>query len=443
MIAACTLLPALCRTAGAEIYADVALRQGATPLGTVRIELDAARAPRPVANFIGLATGQFPWINPANGMLMRDTPYYDGLIFHRLIHNFMIQGGDPTGTGQQGPGYIFQDQFHPDLRHSPYRVSMAHSGPNTNGSQFFIMLADAPWLDNHHSVFGVVNDPASRALIDGFKDNVSFETGPSARPLTDIVIDSVVIGGEGLEQFDLFDPALRLPRVNGTAASLARDTSDPSTTSIRGEWPAAYLHEYALGFTADPGSWGPTQNFLLIMNDDETATVALPTPSPNAGRFLRVSSVDYSPVPVAPVDLFIPNAVLTMALHGGELVVTFGTGEPTDVGSWTYTAADHTVTSGDLAAASPGSYDLVDLPVYPDGEAPLVNAGGLLRYLSVRALFLSFNQPVGPYNVRDIEAHVSFHTPNSGWINDDWYNSDVATGPAQFIRGPFTWTPPD
>lgn len=114
-----------------------------TSLGDIVADLDAKNAPRTVENFVKLAKKGF----------------YDGLIFHRVIPDFMLQTGDPTGTGMGGPGYSFEDEFSPELRHdAPGILSMANSGPNTNGSQFFITQVPTPWLDNRHSVFGRVTE---------------------------------------------------------------------------------------------------------------------------------------------------------------------------------------------------------------------------------------------------------------------------------------------
>jgi peptidyl-prolyl cis-trans isomerase A (cyclophilin A) len=127
-----------------------------TSQGNIVIRLLEKEAPKTVENFVGLAEGTKEFTNEKTGKKEK-RPYYDGLIFHRVIPQFMIQGGCPQGTGTGGPGYKFADEFHPSLKHSTAgKLSMANAGPGTNGSQFFITVAATPWLDNRHSIFGEV-----------------------------------------------------------------------------------------------------------------------------------------------------------------------------------------------------------------------------------------------------------------------------------------------
>jgi peptidyl-prolyl cis-trans isomerase A (cyclophilin A) len=128
-----------------------------TTMGKIKIHLFKDEAPKTVANFVELAEAKKEWSDPRNPKEKKKTHFYDGLIFHRVIPKFMIQGGDPLGNGTGGPGFQFADEFHPNLKHTkPGMLSMANSGPATNGSQFFITVAATPWLDNRHSIFGEV-----------------------------------------------------------------------------------------------------------------------------------------------------------------------------------------------------------------------------------------------------------------------------------------------
>ncbi len=159
-----------------------------TSEGNFTVHLFDDKVPNTVANFVGLAEGTKEWTDPKTHQKMKK-PYYNGLIFHRVIADFMIQGGDPIGTGTGGPGYNFKDEFHPTLRHTKAGIlSMANAGPNTNGSQFFITLVPTPWLDNKHSVFGEVTDG-----MDVVEKIGKTKTGPGDRPVKPITIESVKI----------------------------------------------------------------------------------------------------------------------------------------------------------------------------------------------------------------------------------------------------------
>jgi peptidyl-prolyl cis-trans isomerase A (cyclophilin A) len=161
-----------------------------TTQGDIRVNLFPNQAPKTVANFVGLAEGTKEYSDPRTGQ-PGSGPYYDGTVFHRVIDNFMIQGGDPTGTGRGGPGYQFKDEFHPDLAfNKPYLLAMANAGPGTNGSQFFITVAPTTWLNRKHTIFGEVTDPASQKVVDAI---AAVPTGRNDRPVDDVVINEVVV----------------------------------------------------------------------------------------------------------------------------------------------------------------------------------------------------------------------------------------------------------
>jgi peptidyl-prolyl cis-trans isomerase A (cyclophilin A) len=165
-----------------------------TSMGRITCQFFQKQAPKAVANFIGLAEGTKDWTDPATKTKQHNKRYYDGTVFHRVIPDFMIQGGDPTGTGMGDPGYAFADEFDPNLNFDqPGRLAMANSGPNTNGGQFFISVVPTPWLNGHHTIFGQCNE-SSLLVVNAI---VGVPRDRNDKPLTPVVLKKVTIVREG------------------------------------------------------------------------------------------------------------------------------------------------------------------------------------------------------------------------------------------------------
>jgi peptidyl-prolyl cis-trans isomerase A (cyclophilin A) len=165
-----------------------------TSMGRISCQFYQKQAPNAVANFIGLATGTKDWIDPATNKVMHQKPYFDNTTFHRVIPEFMIQGGDPTGTGMGGPGYAFNDEFDPGLNFDrPGRLAMANSGPNTNGSQFFITELPFESGNQHYVIFGQCDDDSVSVV----KAIARVERDANDKPLTPVVLKKVTIVPEG------------------------------------------------------------------------------------------------------------------------------------------------------------------------------------------------------------------------------------------------------
>jgi len=163
-----------------------------TTLGDIKVNLFGNHAPVTVDNFVGLATGTKQWQHPGTGEVST-TPLYDGVIFHRIIKDFMLQGGDPLGQGIGGPGYQFDDEIHPELVFDqPYLLAMANAGlqggRGTNGSQFFITTVPTPWLNRKHTIFGEVADDESRRVVDAIE---AVPADGRDKPLEDVVITGI------------------------------------------------------------------------------------------------------------------------------------------------------------------------------------------------------------------------------------------------------------
>lgn len=165
-----------------ELYATLE-----TSMGTIKVRLLPREAPKTVANFVGLAQGTKEWTDPKTGQKVK-RPLYDGTIFHRVIPEFMIQGGDPLGRGTGGPGYRFEDEFSGRKFDKPGLLAMANSGPNTNGSQFFVTEVATPWLNNRHTIFGEVIEG-----MEVVRTIARVSKGPGDRPEHDVVLERVTI----------------------------------------------------------------------------------------------------------------------------------------------------------------------------------------------------------------------------------------------------------
>ncbi|HUB52060.1 MAG TPA: peptidylprolyl isomerase [Terracidiphilus sp.] len=165
-----------------------------TSMGRITCHFFQKQAPNAVANFIGLAEGTKDWTDPATNKVMHHKHYFDGTTFHRVIPQFMIQGGDPTGTGTGGPGYAFNDEFDPNLNFDvPGRLAMANSGPNTNGGQFFVTETAYDSLNQHYTIFGQCDD-SSVAVV---KTITSVDRDGNDKPLTPVILQKVTIVREG------------------------------------------------------------------------------------------------------------------------------------------------------------------------------------------------------------------------------------------------------
>jgi peptidyl-prolyl cis-trans isomerase A (cyclophilin A) len=168
-----------------ELYATLS-----TNRGDITVTLFPNHAPKTVRNFVELAEGDKEWTDPRTGRKTTD-PLYDGTTFHRVIEGFMIQGGDPLGSGRGGPGYEFADEIHPELSFDrPYLLAMANAGANTNGSQFFITVGKTAWLNRKHTIFGEVADAKSREVVDTI---AALDTDGSDRPKTPVTIKTITV----------------------------------------------------------------------------------------------------------------------------------------------------------------------------------------------------------------------------------------------------------
>ena len=415
------LLPA---TAFGQIYADFTVSQGSTNLGTFRAQLDFEKAPRTCANFIGLATGRRRWVDVSRNLIVEDTPFYDGLIFHRLIHNFVIQGGSSNGLGTAGSGYVIQDEFHPDLRHSGrYLLSMAKTSlPGTGNSQFFITLAAAPNLNDKHSVFGEVIE--GKDLIDRFADPALFPTDRTAagaspgdpaysdRPVTEIRMDSVVISGPSLDGFDLDDPALELPVLTSVKPVPERTTSSSFTTLFHRK----ARHDYLYSYSFDLAAWtflGSSKN-ILSLNDDPSYDFTVSGVSFDR-FFANVGSVDYSFLVNPSPSALAAGTSITFTTRNRELLTLTPNGS--GGGSWTDTWGDSgTISNLAVSDAAPET-------------GTFQSSATQAHFIPILNLSFDLSAAGGPAKRTHHTMTLDFREPDAGWTDGKaWSAGELIDG---------------
>ena len=311
-------------------------------MGTITLELDHVNAPMATANFIGLASGAFNWIDSETGLLKSNTPYYDGIIFHRVIAGFMNQSGSQNGLDTDGPGYSFQDgnEINNGLNHAQaYRISMANSGPNTNDSQFFLTAAATSWLDGKHIVFGQVSASGnSRSIVDDINqvavvdadgpDNIPNNGDEDHRPVVPVVIDSVTVNYNGVD----FDPfAQGLPLVSGQA--LDSPVTATTTSLIFTQAPGTDFH---LAYSADLSTWNRSETRSIFQDESPLTSFEMPNDSiGQAQQFYLPALVSYN-YAITPAPS-LANRTLTLSTAVDPEVsfaFTFDTNGVT--GTWSY-----------------------------------------------------------------------------------------------------------
>jgi cyclophilin family peptidyl-prolyl cis-trans isomerase len=300
-----------------------------TSLGLFTCELDYSEAPRTVANFMALATGQRAWVDPRTGA-PNNSPFYDGLTFHRVIGGFMNQSGSRNGQGTDGPGFAVLDEFSALLRHDSAGVlSMANSGPDSNGAQFFVTAAPTPHLDGVHSVFGRVVEGLDVVMsINGV------QTDASDRPLEPVILERVEIRrvGAEAEAFDIH--AQELPAVGRIGVYFSR---------AGGSTELAFTHganaSVAVAESADLAEWTVTQMGIHLA--EETAEV-MTLPGDARSGFYGVTQVQYASSTRAPASLAGRSMVLVFDGNLGTLSLDLGADGG---GTYDFSGTPGTVTS--------------------------------------------------------------------------------------------------
>jgi peptidyl-prolyl cis-trans isomerase A (cyclophilin A) len=340
-----TLAAAPCFGQTNGIFADFT-----TSMGNFTCQLSYSNAPAAVANFIGLATGERAWLDEATGEIRSD-PFYDGLIFHRVITNFVIQAGSPNGLGSGGPGYVFVDEFSPQLDFStPWTLAMANSGPDSNGSQFFITVAPYTDGNNRYVVFGrVISGTDVVSAID------LVATDANNKPLTPVIIRQVTIRREGAAALAFDIGAHGLPLVEQLPAKIEVATGEASLTFSNSPYTDNRWYS-----TTNLSAW--VENKLgieLAIPDTNAVQLALDSPA----KFFRFARIEY------PSSTFTPKNVL-----GRTLILRFAGGITNAIVFNTVGGGSYTLTGSTSSSGTVISYNWLQHPY--DGFLNPINYSG-------------------------------------------------------------------
>ena len=382
----------------AQIYADVQVAGGVS--GTFTITLEYQKAPATVANFIGLATGQRGWLDLNTGAIRYD-PFYNGIIFHRVIKNFVNQTGSRNGLGTDGPGYAFRDEIDGTLLNVNYAVSMANSGINTNGSQFFICRGAQSFLDGKHAVFGLVT--AGQAVSDAINDTAV----SGSVPVVPITIQSINIYGPSLAAFNR-DPAW-LPKLNN-----AKPVLQKSGATFTLNYEHLPYSEYPGWHATDLATW---TKFTGSYFDSTPPTGAIDVTSLATGpaHFYKLARVDYS----AAKNTFVPA----------------------NVGGRTFTFTSNFIPSSVIlnAAGDGGTWSLQTTPTPGAGTITTVTYTLQPLYHYTSTIFMRWNSTATYGFDLQFLYNLNFTSANGGRFigksNISGYTADSS------IYGTFTATP--
>lgn len=391
------------------LFAVFQMSHGGNPAGSFTCQLHYDKAPIAVANFISLAEGTRGWIDAPHGRVS-NTLYYNGLKCHRIISNFMIQGGDPNGNGSGGPGFRFVDEFSPDLRHDhPGVLSMANSGVNTNGSQFFVTVAETTHLDDVHTIFGEV--------VEGYESCVlplsSVATGTGNVPVQDVVITGVTIQrlGSAAQAFNPLNPALGLPACSMHQAQLDRSAAGVMTL----RWAEPAHCKYTLVDSPDLTIWGAEalsyySGYTPVVSQSLNVTNL---PAPGAPRhFFHLAKAVYYPLP-------------TQSPQGRKFVLTGknGYGLVTTITATTATGGAHLIQQPSSGYALSSTLSNVSWAV------PEFDQAEFYSDISPPFVFASTN-------LTHSDWFFVFRTPTSGTFEGGFYTADRGSYLADY--GTFT-----